>query len=138
MDACGVHFRNQPPDGAHVYHDDDSVDIHCQIQREKSSSEIDYLSGMVMLLDCHHHCRQALLQREQQNLNHIHQIKLQRELIILRFASGTRNGFHHQVPAWEEYKDSGKLRRLKFELPLNICGRRSWAGSVSKIDRIQS
>ena len=115
MDACGVHFRNQPPDGAHVYHDDDSVDIHCQIQREKSSSKMDHLSGMVMLLVFHHYRRQALLQREQQHLNHIHQIKLQRELIILQFASGTRNGFLHQVPEWEECKDSGKLRRLEFE-----------------------
>ncbi len=67
-------FRDQPPDEAHVYHDDDSVDVHCQIQREKSSSDMDHLTRMVMLLDCHHHRCQALLQRKQQHLNHIHQI----------------------------------------------------------------
>ncbi len=83
MDACGVHFQDQPPDGAHVYDDDDSVDIHCQNQREESSSEMNHLSRMVMFLDCHLHHHQALLQRDQQNLNQIHQIKLQRELIIL-------------------------------------------------------
>ncbi len=93
MDACGVHFRDQPPDGAHVYDDDDSVDVHCQIQREKSSSKMDHLSGMVMLLLLHsqHHLHQTLLQREQQYLNHIHQNKLPMKLILLPFNTGIRN-----------------------------------------------
>ncbi len=72
MDACGVHFWDQQPDEAHVYHDDDSVDVHCQIQRKKSSSKMDHLRGMVMLLDSHHHHRQTLIQGEQQHLNDMH------------------------------------------------------------------
>ncbi len=77
-------FRDQPPDGGHIYDDDDIVDVHCQNQREKSSSEMDHLSGMVMLTShSHHHLRQTGIQREQQHLNHIHQIKLQREMILL-------------------------------------------------------
>ena len=82
---------DQPTEGAHIYDDDDSVDVHCQNMREKSSNKMNHLSGMMMLLDFHHHRRQTLLLRKQQHLNHIHQIKLQRELIILRVAAGTSN-----------------------------------------------
>ncbi len=89
-------FWDQPPEEDHVDDDDDIVDSsmgHCQNQREKSSSKIDHLSRMVMLTSHnHHHLRQTLLQREQQHLNHIHQINLQRNLIILRVAAGTSNG----------------------------------------------
>ncbi len=84
--------RDQPPDGAHIDDNDGSVDVHCQNQREKSSSEMDHLSGMVMLLHFHHHLRQTLLQREQQRLNHIHHNKLQRELILLPVGSRIGNG----------------------------------------------
>ncbi len=39
MDTCGVYFQDQPPEGAHVYDDEDSVDSSvCPLS--KSEGEI--------------------------------------------------------------------------------------------------
>ena len=105
IDAYRVHFQG-PPAWAYVYGDDDSVDssvVHCQNQREKSSSEIDCLSRMVLLTSTFPPPPLPKYASERATETQPHPLDQASEgddhpTIVL----GTRNCCHCQTPTWEE------------------------------------